>query len=439
MPIDTMTLTDADRDLIWHPFTQHTLWQDSTPLIIERADGVYLFDTEGKAYLDGVSSLWTNVHGHRHPAIDSAIKDQLEKVAHTTFLGLSHPPAIQLARRLLSLAPSGLQRVFYSDNGSTAVEVALKMSFQYHQQNGDPKRTRFATLADAYHGDTLGAVSVGAMDLFHRAYRPLLFEPVVLPAPTVSGGSEERAALKLAMELLERHADQLAAFIYEPLVQGAAGMKMHSPEFIRTLAEFARSKGILLIADEVAVGFGRTGTLFASEQVGVAPDLMCLAKGITAGYLPLAATLATNAIFSGFLDAPKAYRQFFHGHTYTANPLSCAAAIASLDTFTNEKTLENVKKLEFALIDKLAHINKYSFISNIRHKGVLIGIEIDSSQFSSDRLLGHEVSMAARPLGAIIRPLGDVLVINPPLSRSISEMLRLMDIVELALLEVVRR
>lgn len=310
-------LVALDRAHLWHPFTQQLEWAGIPPLVIASALGSVLTDVNGRHYLDAVSSLWCNVHGHRHPAIDAAVRAQLDRVAHSTLLGLSHPPAILLAAALARAAPGGLDRVFFSDSGSTAVEVALKMAFQHHRQRGAPERVRFATLTGAYHGDTLGAVSVGAIDLFHELFRPLLFPTLALPAPVEPGGPEEAVCLRAALDLLDAEGPTLAALIVEPLVQGAAGMKMHSPAFVRALAERARARGALVIADEVAVGFGRTGTLFAVEQCGFVPDLLCLAKGISGGYLPLAATLATDDVYRSFLAEPAASRQFFHGHTYT--------------------------------------------------------------------------------------------------------------------------
>lgn len=432
-------LATLDKAHLWHPFTQHQAWNATEPLIIESAEGSTLIDVRGNRYIDGVSSLWTNVHGHRHPKIDAAIVAQLGRVAHTTLLGLSHPPAIELAARLAEIAPWGLDRVFFSDDGSTAVEVALKIAFQYHQQAGDPRRTKFATLTDAYHGDTLGAVSIGAIDLFHRVYKPLLFPSIALPAPVSPRGDEEATCLAAALALLETNGEDLAAFVFEPLVQGAAGMKMHSPAFLATLMEAARGKGVLLVADEVAVGFGRTGTMLAMDQVGVAPDFLCLAKGLSGGYLPIAATITTDAVYNGFLADPGAYKQLFHGHTYTGNPLACAAALASLDLFDAEQTLDRVRDHEAVLGRMLDHLRGNPSVGAIRHKGVMVGIDLcapDGSALDPGALTGHRVAMACRPRGAIIRPLGDTLVLNPPLAIAPSELVRLVHIVEDAIADV---
>ena len=435
-------LADLDLSCLWHPFTQHLEWCGTPPLVIHKAEGSWLFDGSGNRYLDGISSLWTNVHGHQHPDLDAALIDQLNKVAHSTLLGLTHPPAIKLAQELLARAPDTLSRVFYSDNGSTAVEVALKMAFQYQQQNGAPERTRFASLSDAYHGDTLGAVSVGSIGLFHRIYRPLLFDGVVLPAPTHPGGQEEDAMLERGLALLEAHGHELAALVFEPLVQGAAGMKMHSVTFLKTLLDRARELGILLIADEVAVGFGRLGSLFAMEKVGVEPDFLCVAKGLGAGYLPIAATLAPESVYEGFLAKPEAHRQFFHGHTFTGNPLACAVALRSLQLFDSTDLLSHVQSLEAHLAPKLSELSKLPWVSSIRHRGVMIGVDLmqpDGQPFAPELRVGHQVAMAARAHGAILRPLGDTLVINPPLSISLDETDHLLTALRSAILDTLQQ
>jgi adenosylmethionine-8-amino-7-oxononanoate aminotransferase len=428
-PTDPKRLAELDHRHLWHPFTQQARWVAAEPLIIERGQGCELFDIHGNAYIDGVSSLWTNVHGHRHPALDAAVREQLGRLAHSTLLGLSHPPAIELATRLVDLVPWGLDRVFFSDNGSTATEVALKMAFQFQQQTGQTQRTRFAALSDAYHGDTLGAVSVGAIPLFHQVYKPLLFDAVALPAPRSPGGDEEDACLERGLALLDAHGDELAAFIFEPLVQGAAGMKMHGPRFLRRLAEKARSKGVLLIADEVATGFGRTGSMFATEQVGIAPDFMAIAKGLTAGYLPLAATLTTESVYKAFLGAPETYKQFFHGHTFTGNPLACAAAIANLDLFEAEGVLARAKDIGALLASQLEHhLVDAPGVAEVRQRGVMVGVDLvrrNGTAWPPARQQGHRVAMRARRHGVILRPLGDTVVLNPPLAISDAQVAKL--------------
>ncbi|HEY8506523.1 MAG TPA: adenosylmethionine--8-amino-7-oxononanoate transaminase, partial [Gemmataceae bacterium] len=332
-----------DRDHVWHPFTPMQEYAAEPPLIIERAEGAYLIDLDGNRYIDGVSSLWCNVHGHRVPELDGAVREQLGRVAHSTLLGISNVPAIRLARRLAELAPPGLGRVFFSDSGATAVEVALKMAFQYWRQCREPRpeKTLFLALTGAYHGDTLGDVSVGDIGRFHDLFRPLLFETVRAPSPYCYRCplSLDRATCGVACaaeleRLVRAHADRMAAVVVEPLVQGAAGMITAPEGYLRRVREVTRECGVLLIADEVAVGFGRTGTLFACEQEQVVPDFLCLAKGLTGGYLPLAATLTTDEVYSAFLGRAEEGRTFFHGHTYTGNPLGCAAALASIDRLT---------------------------------------------------------------------------------------------------------
>jgi adenosylmethionine---8-amino-7-oxononanoate aminotransferase len=406
-------LVRDDRACLWHPFTQQQGWVAEEPVIVERAQGSELVDSEGRRYLDGVSSLWCNVHGHRHPRIDAAVRDQLSRVAHSTMLGLSHPPAIKLARKLVDLSPPGLTRVFYSDSGSTATEIALKMAFQWWRQKGNTERDKFIALRDAYHGDTVGSVSVGGIELFHSLYRPLLFD--TLKAEPGDAADMER--------LLAEHGDEVAAVIVEPLVQGAAGMLTHPPGYLRTVRELCDRHGMLLICDEVAVGFGRTGTMFACEREGVAPDFLCLAKGITGGYLPLAATLATERIYEGFLGHHEDLRTFFHGHTYTGNPLACAAALACLEVFEEERTLERLGP-KIALVTRmLESVADLPAVGEVRQVGLMVGIEIEGFELS-DRI-GHQVALEARRRGAIVRPLGDVVILMPPLSMSEQDLRRL--------------
>ena len=414
MESEHAALVRDDRACLWHPFTQQQGWAAEEPLIVDRARGCELVDTEGRRYLDGVSSLWCNVHGHRHPRIDSAVRDQLSRVAHSTMLGLSHPAAIRLARKLVDLSPPGLTRVFYSDSGSTATEIALKMAFQWWRQRGDERRDKFIALRDAYHGDTVGSVSVGGIELFHSLYRPLLFD-TLLAEPGDAGDMER---------LLAEHGHEVAAVIVEPLVQGAAGMLTHPPGYLRAVRELCDRHGVLLICDEVAVGFGRTGRMFACEHEDVAPDFLCLAKGITGGYLPLAATLATERIYEGFLGHHEDLRTFFHGHTYTGNPLACAAALACLEVFEEERTLERLAPKIGLLSRLLESVSDLPAVREIRQVGLMVGIEIEGYELS-DRI-GHQVTLEARRRGAIVRPLGDVVILMPPLSMSEQDLRRLL-------------
>ncbi|CAN5558912.1 adenosylmethionine--8-amino-7-oxononanoate transaminase [soil metagenome] len=400
----TRELAEIDKRVLWHPFTQQRGWSDEEPLIIERGRGCTLYDSDGNAYIDGISSLWCNIHGHAHPAIDAALREQLGRIAHTTMLGLSHPPAIELAQRLVELAPSGLSRVFYSDNGSTAAEVALKMAFQYWRHRGETERTAFICLRDAYHGDTIGSVSVGGIDLFHACFGPLLFD--AWQAEPGDGEDLDR--------LLREHAGKVAAVIVEPLVQGAAGILTHPDGYLARVRELCDEHDVLLICDEVATGFGRTGTMFACEQEDVAPDLMCVAKGLTGGYMPLAATLATERIYEAFLGDFEQLRTFFHGHTYTGNPLACAAALATLEVFEREHTLEALQP-KIALLGELLdeHVAPLRSVRAVRRRGFMVGIELE--QFPLAARMGHQVALAARGRGAIVRPLGDVVVLMAPL------------------------
>ncbi|MBA3329089.1 MAG: adenosylmethionine--8-amino-7-oxononanoate transaminase [Solirubrobacterales bacterium] len=416
-------LADLDRRVLWHPFTQQRGWvQEEDPVIIERASGCTLYDTEGTAYLDGVSSLWCNVHGHAHPAIDAAVRDQLGRVAHTTMLGLSHPPAIELARRLVDLAPGELSRVFFSDNGSTAAEVAVKMAYQYWQLKGETGRSGFVCLRMGYHGDTVGAVSVGGIDLFHQRFGALLFE-----AWQAEPGDPGHMAA-----LLREHAGRVAAVIVEPLVQGAAGILTHPHGYLRAVRELCDEHDVLLICDEVATGFGRTGTMFACEQEDVAPDLMCVAKGLTGGYLPLAATLATERVYEAFLGDFAELRTFFHGHTYTGNPLACAAALATLDVFEAEDTLAAIAPRIALLGELLAGlVAPLPAVGEVRRRGLMVGIELHG--FELHQRMGHQVTLAARARGAIIRPLGDVVVLMPPLAMTEPELRRLVEITAAAI------
>jgi adenosylmethionine---8-amino-7-oxononanoate aminotransferase len=413
--VRAVDLVAADRAHLWHPFTQQRGWTEEPPLVVDRAEGTWLVDVEGRRYVDGVSSLWCNVHGHRHPRIDGAVRTQLDRVAHSTMLGLTHRPAIELARRLVGLAPRGLTRVFYSDSGSSAAEIALKMAFQFWKQRGE-ERKRFVALRMAYHGDTIGSVSVGGIDLFHSLYRPLLFD--TLKAEPGDVGQMER--------LLRRHPGEVAAVIMEPLVQGAAGMLVHPEGYLRAVRELCDRHDVLLILDEVATGFGRTGRMFACEHEDVSPDLLCLAKGVTGGYLPLAATLTSERIYEGFLGAFEEFRTFFHGHTYTGNPLACAAALATLDVFREERTLERLAPKIELLARLLAPLATHPAVREVRRCGFMVGIELD--RFPLELRMGHRVTLEARRRGAIIRPLGDVVVLMPPLAISEADLRRLVAI-----------
>ena len=426
--------------MLWHPFTQQSLWAEEDFPVIVRGQGIYLYDADGRKYIDGVSSLWCNVHGHRRREIDAALRRQLGRLAHATCLGLSHPPAIELAERLVAAAPRGLTRVFYSDDGSTAVEVALKMAFQYWHQNGRPGKTKFVTLEAAYHGDTMGAVSLGGIESYHGLFKPLRFPTI--KAPTTYAYRCDRArsladcgkhCIQDIEAILRTHAHEVAALVVEPLVQGAGGMITQPAGFLTGLRHLCNRHGVLLIADEVMTGFGRTGRMFACEHEGVTPDLMAVSKGLTGGYLPLAATLVTEKIYEGFLGDARSRRAFAHGHTYTGNPLACAAALASLEIFERERTLDRVQTTAHLLGNLLQDFYEIPNVGDVRLCGLIAGIELVAdpdrkTPYPAEERRGHRVALEARRRGAILRPLGDVVVLMPPLSITPSELTRLVRI-----------
>jgi adenosylmethionine-8-amino-7-oxononanoate aminotransferase len=443
-------LEQWDRDHVWHPFTPMQSYAEEPPLIVARADGCFLYDLDGRAYLDGVSSLWCNVHGHRVPRLDDAVRRQLDAVAHSTLLGISNVPAIVLARRLVELAPPGLTHVFYSDDGATAVEVALKMAFQYWRQcpTPRPEKTRFLALHSAYHGDTLGDVSVGDLARFHHLFAPLLFPTVRAPSPYCYRCplGLERATCGIACvaeleELVRRHADTLAAVVIEPLVQAAAGMITAPDGYLRRVREVTKEHDVLLIADEVAVGCGRTGTMFACSQEDVVPDFLCLAKGLTGGYLPLAATLTTDAIYRAFLGPPSAGRTFYHGHTYTGNPLGAAVALASLDLLAEPDGLPALPAKVRRLAEHLDRLRALPIVGDVRQRGLLAGIELvrdraTKKRFPPEQRVGARVCQLAREQGVLLRPLGDVIVLMPPLAIDLALLDRLADVVYNSLVRV---
>ena len=433
-----------DQAHYWHGFTQ---MQEYEPLIFTEGEGCYLTDIDGNRYLDGVSSLWCNVFGHRHPRLDQALRDQLDRVAHVTSLGSSNDTTIKLSRRLVELAPAGLTHVFYSDAGSTAVEVALKIAFQYWQQcpTPRPQKTKFVALSDAYHGDTLGSVSVGGVARFHEIFGPLLFDVFRAPAPDMyrlPTGVTAETALAYYLDQLEvifkEHHQEIAAFILEPLVQGAAGMLTHPAGYLRGVRELTRKYNILLIADEVAVGLGRTGTMFACEDEEVTPDLLCLAKGLTGGYLPMAVTMATDEIYSAFLGAHRDFRTFFHGHTYAGNPLAAAVALATLELFEEDKTLEKLVPKIAQLEDHLSQLATLPQVGDVRQAGLIAGIELvqdkqTKTPYPWEQKRGNQVCDAAISEGVWLRPLGNVVVLVPPLVISESELERMCEVVRVGI------
>lgn len=410
-------------------------------VIIEAGRGNYLIDVNGKRYLDGVSSLWVTVHGHNHPYLNRALQKQIRKIAHSTFLGLSNVPAIALAEKLITLVPRNLSRIFYSDNGSTSVEIALKMSFQYWQQHPEPAsrtKTTFISFNHAYHGDTIGSVSVGGIDLFHQIYRPLLFQTMTMPHPYpfregLSQEESEAHCLTALETCLKKNHSTIAGLLIEPLMQGAAGMLQNSASFLQKTRELTKKYHVLMIADEVATGFGRTGELFACEKAGIEPDILCLAKGLTGGYLPLAATLTTEEIFNNFLGEITEHKTFYHGHTYTANPLACAVALANLEWFEKHKILERLSEKIILLMNRLAEFEELPHVAQIRQEGLMAGIELALDPrkrllYPEEQRVGWKVTREALSRGVILRPLGDVIILMPPLSISEKELNILLDV-----------
>lgn len=432
MKNQTQRAIELDKKYLWHPFTQMADWLESQPVVIDSADGFHLIDTEGNKYIDGISSLWCNVHGHRVKEIDEALKKQIDKISHSTLLGLGQSRSIELAEKLVQVTPPGLDKVFYSDSGATAAEIALKMAYQYHRNKGDVKRDKFVALANSYHGDTIGSVSLGGIETFHSIFRPLLFETYYIPPPhpyRFKGTKEQclQYSIEQAEQILQEKSDRIAAFVVEPLVQGAAGIIVHPPGFLKAVRRLTKKYGVLLIADEVATGFGKTGRMFACEKEDVSPDFMCLAKGLSGGYLPLAATLTTNEIYNAFLDKQKRGKTFYHGHTYTGNALGCAAALASLELFGKNNILGSLPpKIEMMhrYFEKLA---KLPYVGDARDCGLMGSFEIvressetpDSSgpqSFPAALRIGAKLCESMRPAGLMLRPLGDCVIVMPPVA-----------------------
>ncbi|MEK6528214.1 MAG: adenosylmethionine--8-amino-7-oxononanoate transaminase, partial [Nitrospirota bacterium] len=473
-------LEKLDKRYLWHPFTQMKEWAEESLLIITEGRGSFLKDISGRWYLDGVSSVWVTVHGHRKKEIDDAVKEQIDKISHSTLLGLTHPPAVKLAEKLIQLVQkldkgqnpnpplppfakggrggifnavrsthhSSLSRVFYSDNGSTAVEIGLKMAFQFWQHMGIKHKTGFLSLNNAYHGDTIGAVSVGGINVFHNIFSPLLFKSFKAPSPycyRCDFGKKYPSCrlfcLKKMEDIMQKHHKKIAGLIIEPIVQAAGGMIVSPPGYLKGVRKLCSTYNIIMIADEVATGFGRTGKMFACEHEKIIPDILCLAKGITGGYLPLAATVATEIIYRAFLGEYKDVKTFFHGHTYTGNQLACAAAIANLELFKKEKTINKLQKKIELLKSGLAEISGFSHVGEVRQKGFMAGIELVKNKktkepYLLDEKIGWKVCGRAREKGLILRPLGNVVVLMPPLSISHQELKKLIHITAEAIREV---
>ncbi|MDD3472097.1 MAG: adenosylmethionine--8-amino-7-oxononanoate transaminase [Syntrophaceae bacterium] len=437
-----------DKKYIWHPFTQMQDWLSSNNIVVKSGTGAWLIDTHGNRYLDGVSSLWVNVHGHNNCRLNDSIKSQLEKISHSTLLGLAGVPSIELAEKLVEITPEGLDKVFYSDSGSTAVEVALKVAFQYWKNLGRTEKKIFVGLDQAYHGDTIGSVSLGGIDLFHSIFNPLLFKKCAIPTPfpyefpDLTPEEVKERCLDNFRKLVSERSHEIAALIVEPLVQGAAGMIVHPPGFLKALEQICRNHEILLICDEVATGFGKTGTMFACEREKVVPDIICLAKGLTGGYLPLAATLFTDQIFEAFLGPYSEYRTFFHGHSYTGNALACAAANGCIKIFEEDKVIEQIQP-KIGLLSELLdeRISPLVHVSDVRQCGFMVGIQLAQDRdkrtpYPLEKRTGALVTQNIRKHGVILRPLGDVVVIMPPLCITEDELEFLVSKTALSIMEI---
>lgn len=443
-------LENTDKKYVWHPFTQMKDWVNEPQIIIERGKDNYLIDIHGRKYLDGISSLWTTIHGHQKKEINDAIINQTNKIAHSTLLGLANVPSIKLAEKLVAITPEGLSKVFYSDNGSTAVEVGLKIACQYWQQNSNKQtnKTKFISLVNAYHGDTLGSVGVGGMDLFHEIYKSIIIGSIKTPSPYCyrCNLKKDYPACELACadeleDIVKKEHEEISALIIEPIIQGAAGMLKSPPGYLKRVREICTKYNILMIADEVATGFGRTGKMFACEHEEVAPDIICLAKGITGGYLPLAATLTTEDIFNAFCGDYSELKTFFHGHTYTGNPIACAAAIANIDLFEKEKTLTQLQSKIDLLKEKLSVVSQLDHVGEIRQAGFMVGIELVKNKktgetYPWEEKIGIKVVTEVRKKGVIIRPLGSVIVLMPPLSIMEDELITIINVVRESIAKV---
>ncbi|QQE12879.1 adenosylmethionine--8-amino-7-oxononanoate transaminase [Planctomycetota bacterium] len=457
----TEELIALDHEYVWHPFTPMKFWRSQKPLVIAEGEGDFLIDSDGNRYIDGVSSLWCNVHGHRVPEIDDAIRGQLDKIAHTTLLGLASPPSIEVAKRLAEMLPGKLNKTFFSDAGATAVEVAFKMAVGYWFHKGRPEKSKFIGLAGAYHGDTTGSMSVGYSDLFHKPFLSMVFSVTSFPSPDTCRPphgfempmpdcygkghwpSEDKkfneALSKFCLDKLEQmlkdHGNETAAIVIEPLMQGAAGMVCQPKGFLKGVEKLAKKYDVLLIADEVAVGFGRTGKMFAIDHDGVEPDIICLAKGITGGYLPLAATVVSDEIDKTFAgDDVLERRTLYHGHTYTGNPLACAAALATFDLFEKNKTIEHTQISIKMIQEKLKELLDHPNILDIRQRGLMTGIELCASRnnaepFDFSKRTATDVCLSMREKGLIIRPLGDIIVMMPMPGMSHENLKTMLDIV----------
>ncbi|MDR3346549.1 MAG: adenosylmethionine--8-amino-7-oxononanoate transaminase [Campylobacteraceae bacterium] len=447
-----MNYQQKDLQYIWHPCSQMKDYEQLPPIIIERGEGSYLYDIDGKQYIDIISSWWCNLFGHCEPKINAAIKEQLEKIEHVIFANFSHTPAIDFAEKLSSILPSQLTKLNFSDNGSASVECALKMSFQYQLQSGKPHKKRFMCLSEGYHGETIGALSLGAMDLYAKMYKPMLMDVLRIEAPDcyrcAYGKNRDNCSCECfakAREMFERFGDESCAIIIEPLVQGSAGMRIYPPLYLKLLRAICDEYGVLLIADEIATGFGRTGKMFACDHADISPDIMCLSKGISGGYMPFAVTAVSEAVYRAFYADYNEGKAFMHSHTYSGNPLGCAAALAVLKIFEDEPILQNASKKAVYLHDRLSNaLLEHKNVGEIRHIGLINAIELvidkkTKEGFDAKRRMGYEIYKKALTKGLLLRPLGNVLYFNPSLKIKEETIDEAVKLCEEAVLEILHK
>ncbi len=433
-------LIKKDVQYVWHPDTQMKEYETESPIIIEKGKGIYVWDVEGNKYIDAIASWWVNTLGHSHPRLNKALCEQVEKIEHVLLAGFSHIPAIELAEELVKLTNNDLKKVFYSDNGSTATEVALKMAYQYCVQTGNPGKTKFVALEQSYHGDTLGAVSVGGVDIFSKVFKPLLFDIFQAKSPYCYRcplGLDNKTCsiecINSVEEIFEKHHQEIAAMIVEPLVQGACGMRMYPAEYLKKLRALCDKYEIILIDDEVAMGFGRTGKMFAYEHAQITPDIVCLAKGITAGYLPLAVTMTTEKIFNAFYDDYEKYKAFYHGHSFTGNPLAASIALENLKIFKEENIIDRLQPKIEHFQKELDRLKELKHVGDVRYTGMVAAVELVKNKesketFDSSLRIGKKVYKEALKLGAILRPLGHIIYFIPPYVITDEEIIALVEI-----------
>lgn len=424
-----MDLVEKDLKYIWHPCSQMKDYEELPPIIVDRARGIYLYDTEGNRYADVVSSWWCNLLGHCNERVNNAVKTQIDKLEHVIFANFSHKPAITLCEKLSNVVPKGLTKFFFTDNGSSAIEAAMKMSFQYHYQTGNPQKKKFMALSDAYHGETLGALAVGGESMYSEIYKPILMDIIRIDGPDCyrcKYGKCRESCSAECFEPVEKafndYGEEVCSFIIEPLVQGAAGMKIYPPVYLKKLRECCDNQNVHLIADEIAVGYGRTGKMFACDHAGISPDIMCLSKGLTGGYMPMALAITTDEIYSAFYDDYNKGKAFMHSHTYCGNPLACSAAIEVLNIMEDEKIIEKANKNSIYFNELIKQtLGDYKFVGDIRNIGLINAIELvkhreTKQSFDSKDRIGYQIYKEALKMGVVLRPLGDVIYFNPPLT-----------------------